>query len=187
MTALIEPWWVWLFLLVPPLTYRLGRAGFRTSLGQALGLTAWAIGCGAVEGIVVIYLRAIGAAVAGSAPHVADVARLSADPRFLLTAIPSDLVVVEVWREAATIVMLTGAAAALGRSWRERIAAFLWTFAWWDLTYYATLWLFVRWPGSVATLDVLFLIPTSWIAPVWFPIAVSLGTTLAIAARWRRA
>jgi hypothetical protein len=52
-------------------------------------------------------------------------------------------------------------------------------FAFWDIFYYAGLWLIIRWPSSLLTQDVLFLIPTPWIAPVWFPILVSL---LAIAA-----
>jgi hypothetical protein len=52
-------------------------------------------------------------------------------------------------------------------------------FAFWDIFYYACLWLVIRWPPSLLTDDVLFLVPTPWIAPVWFPILVSL---LAIAA-----
>lgn len=183
MTPLIEPWWVWLFLLVPPAAYWLGAGGLRVSVAQAVGLTAWAIAFGVVEGIVVVDLRAIGATLVGRAPHLADVIALSADARFLQHALPVDLMMVEVWREAATMVMLLGAALALGSSWRTRVAALLWTFALWDLAYYATLWLFVRWPGSFATIDVLFLIPRPWIAPVWFPIAVSAGTLVALGAR----
>jgi hypothetical protein len=62
---------------------------------------------------------------------------------------------------------------------KERWALFLWMFAFWDISYYAGLWLIIRWPPSLFTQDVLFLIPTPWMAPVWFPILVSL---LAIAA-----
>ena len=52
-------------------------------------------------------------------------------------------------------------------------------FAFWDIFYYVGLGLIIRWPPSVLMQDVLFLIPTPWIAPVWFPVLVSV---LAIAA-----
>src|SRR6266481_2867407 len=58
-------------------------------------------------------------------------------------------------------------------------AVFLWTFALWDIVYYAGLWATVRWPLSLRDPDVLFLIPVPWISPVWFPLLVS---ALALAA-----
>jgi hypothetical protein len=61
------------------------------------------------------------------------------------------------------------------------MVAFLWLFAWWDLSYYAGLWATVRWPASLTDLDVLFLIPVPWVAQIWFPLLVSLLTLLAIA------
>src|SRR5260370_215784 len=62
---------------------------------------------------------------------------------------------------------------------RGRVAVFLWTFAIWDIVYYAALWATVRWPLSLKDPDVLFLIPVPWLSPVWFPILVS---ALALAA-----
>ncbi len=50
---------------------------------------------------------------------------------------------------------------------------FLWTFAIWDVAYYATLCATIRWPSSLTDTDVLFLIPVPWISPVWFPLLVS--------------
>jgi len=84
-------------------------------------------------------------------------------------------------REAATIVMLVALALLTGQGWLEQSMIFLWAFAFWDLFYYVSLYLVIKWPPSLKTLDVLFLIPCPWIAPVWFPVSVSLTTILLIA------
>jgi hypothetical protein len=68
-----------------------------------------------------------------------------------------------------------------GSTRRDSWAAFLWAFAFWDISYYAGLWATIRWPTSLLDLDVLFLIPVPWIAQVWFPRLVSLMTMLVIA------
>jgi hypothetical protein len=57
---------------------------------------------------------------------------------------------------------------------------FLWTFAFWDLFYYFSLYILIKWPPKLTTIDVLFLIPVPWIAPVWFPIAISSLTIIVI-------
>jgi hypothetical protein len=84
-------------------------------------------------------------------------------------------------REAATIVMLVVIAWLTGGSWLEKVIFFLWTFAFWDLFYYLSLYILIKWPPTLKTIDVLFLIPVPWIAPVWFPIGVSLLTIIVIA------
>jgi hypothetical protein len=76
--------------------------------------------------------------------------------------------------------MLTMVALLAGATKLARWAAFLWAFAFWDLSYYAGLWTTIRWPTSPLDLDVLFLIPVPWIAQVWFPVMVSLFTIIAI-------
>jgi hypothetical protein len=83
----------------------------------------------------------------------------------------SDLVV-EIGREAATIVMILAVAllAVPGRT--RRIAAFLYVFGVWDLLYYLWLKLVLGWPVSWADWDILFLIPWAWLAP-WFTPAVA--------------
>lgn len=72
--------------------------------------------------------------------------------------------------------MLVAVAFLAFRSFRLRALAFLWIFAIWDLFYYVFLRLILGWPPSLGTTDVLFLIPIPWIAPVWFPVAVSSAT-----------
>jgi len=84
-------------------------------------------------------------------------------------------------REAATIIMLVVIAYLSGNSWVEKGIFFLWTFAFWDLFYYLSLYILIKWPPTLKTIDVLFLIPKPWIAPVWFPIGVSSVTIIIIA------
>jgi hypothetical protein len=75
--------------------------------------------------------------------------------------------------------MLLSVALLTSTKSRARAAVFLWTFAIWDIVYYAALWATVRWPLSLSDPDVLFLIPVPWFSPVWFPLLVS---ALALAA-----
>lgn len=99
-----------------------------------------------------------------------------------------DLATIEVGREAATLVMLAAVGWLAGRSALERLAWTAVAFGTWDILYYAWLWVFVGWPSSPGTWDLLFLIPVPWAGPVWSPVAVSLalvGLGLAAAARLR--
>jgi hypothetical protein len=56
-----------------------------------------------------------------------------------------------------------------------RFGAFLVSFGVWDIGYYVALYALLRWPPSLATMDLLFLLPPSplWYQPVWLPIAIS--------------
>jgi phosphoglycerol transferase MdoB-like AlkP superfamily enzyme len=88
---------------------------------------------------------------------------------------------IEMTREAATIIMLVVIAYLTGGSWIEKGVFFLWTFAFWDLFYYLSLYILIKWPPTLTTIDVLFLIPKPWIAPVWLPVSISGLTILVIA------
>jgi hypothetical protein len=177
------PWWVNLLGLVPIALWRWTRGRPHTvATGQLLWLAVWAVAFGAVEASVVVYLRAIYASTLGYPPTLAAVATVSnLPPTAPITALAADVMRVEAWRELATMVMLVGAAAITTRGVLNRVVAFLWAFAIWDLTYYLWLRVAVGWPASLGTLDVLFLIPQPWISAVWFPIAVS---SLTVAAIW---
>ncbi len=122
------------------------------------------------EGVVVVYLRqALGLLDSESNKETVE----KIQPRFLK---------IEMTREAATIIMLVVIAYLVGATWIERGVFFLWTFAFWDLFYYLSLYSLIKWPPKLTAIDVLFLIPKPWIAPVWFPIGVSTLTILVIAA-----
>ncbi len=121
------------------------------------------------EGVVVVYLR--------KSLGMLD----SESNKESLEKIPDRLLKIEMTREVATIVMLVVIACLVGGTWIERGVLFLWTFAFWDLFYYLSLYILIKWPPKLTTIDVLFLIPKPWIAPVWFPVGVSSLTIIIIA------
>ncbi len=131
-------------------------------------LALFGISMAHLEGVTVVYLRkAIG---------IID----SLSNRDLLKKIPKRYIFIEKTREAATILMLVTLALLVGNTWIDMAVVFLWTFAFWDLFYYLSLYLLIKWPASLATMDVLFLIPRPWIAPVWIPIGISSITIIII-------
>ena len=136
---------------------------------KLLLLAIFGIAMAHLEGVVVVYLRkALGMLDAES--NKESIEKIS--PAFLK---------IEMTREAATIIMLVIIAYLAGNTWIERGLFFLWTFAFWDLFYYLSLYILIKWPPTLKTIDVLFLIPKPWIAPVWFPIGVSSLTIIVIA------
>jgi len=187
-----EPWWVNLLLLVPALAYLSWRNRLEISWRQLLYAGLFALGFGVVEAAVVVYLRAAIGLLPGFEGTLSDVARLSAQvyqQTHSVSELPRSLLVVEVIREAATMVMLASVALVAASGRRERWAVFLWCFAIWDSMYYAGLWATVRWPQSLHDLDVLFLIPVPWMSEVWFPLLVNAMTFTAViaGALWRPA
>ncbi|HKW32228.1 MAG TPA: hypothetical protein VJN92_04440 [Candidatus Acidoferrum sp.] len=180
-----EPWWVNLLVLTPPLGYFFWKRGSGVALAPrqlaASGLFAAAFGL--VEAVVVVYLRAATGLLPGYKGTLSDVIRRSGEfyqQSQAINQFPQSLLTLEVLREAATIVMLGSVALLTAARLRSRAAVFLWTFAIWDITYYAVLWATVRWPLSLRDADVLFLIPRPWIAPVWYPLLVSALAILAV-------
>ena len=97
---------------------------------------------------------------------------------FPLAPISGHLVYIEVFREAATLVMLVCIGILAAKRFSTGFAWFIYSFAIWDIFYYVFLWLFLGWPQSLMTWDVLFLIPTTWTGPVLSPVLVSLTMIL---------
>jgi len=83
------------------------------------------------------------------------------------------LLFVELAREVAPIVVLLAMAAGLRGRRSDGAGFFMLGFGVWDIFYYVFLKVLLDWPASLATWDVLYLIPTAWVAPVWAPLAVS--------------
>ncbi len=154
-----------------------GQSGSRAFAGRAVAVLAFGIAFGYVEASVVVYLRAA--------------LGVSAEPVFPLqqaTGEASHLMAIELGRELATLVMLAGIGWAAGASRVERLAWAAVAFGAWDLAYYGWLWVFIGWPSTLATWDLLFLVPVPWVGPVWAPSAVSValvGFGLAAARRTR--
>lgn len=137
--------------------------------GRRLAVLAlFAIAMGWLEAVVVVYLRALLGVAHGSA---------APDPEELTRGIASLpwLIGTEQGREAATIVMLAAVAWLAAPRLLPRLGAFLVAFGVWDIAYYFALYALLLWPQSLATLDLLFLIPPGpwWIQPVWVPVAIS--------------
>jgi hypothetical protein len=116
-----------------------------------------------LESAVVIYLRAL------YYPEGFTVALRFIDDHILLT---------EILREAATIIMLWGIAYIAGKNFIQRFSYFLFCFAIWDLFYYVWLKVLIQWPESWFTWDILFLIPFTWLGPVLAPIICSITMIL---------
>ena len=178
-----QPWWVNLLLLVPPLAWLSWRRGVPVTVRQLVISGVFAVSFGFLEAVVVVYLRAAVGLLPGYQGTLPDVIRMSGDvyrQSQAINQIPKSLLTLEVLREAATIVMLLSVALLTAATSRARAAVFLWTFAIWDIVYYATLWATVRWPLSLRDPDVLFLIPVPWLSPVWFPLLVSALALVAV-------
>jgi hypothetical protein len=132
-----------------------------TTLMKLIMLAVFGIAMAHFEGVVVVYLR--------KALGMLD----SESNKESVEKFPKRYLYIEMTREAATIIMLVVIAYLVGNTWLEKSIFFLWTFAFWDLFYYVSLYILIKWPSSLKTIDVLFLIPKPWIAPVWFPVGVS--------------
>ncbi|HAH25853.1 MAG TPA: hypothetical protein DCL77_19200 [Prolixibacteraceae bacterium] len=126
-------------------------------------LAVFAIAMGALEAIVVVYLRQLYYPLGFNFP---------------LGFLSPQMLSVEWLREAATIVMLFYIGMIAGENPLQRFAYFLYTFAIWDIFYYAWLKVLLNWPSSFLTWDILFLIPVPWIGPVLAPIICSLTMIL---------
>lgn len=94
--------------------------------------------------------------------------------RFPLVPIEASIGMVEVFREAATIIMLLAIGILSFRKASQKFAGFIFCFAIWDLAYYLFLKVLLNWPESFFTPDILFLIPVSWVGPVIAPCIISI-------------
>lgn len=106
--------------------------------------------------------------------------------QFPLADVPSRILVIELFREVASILMLLSVAFLLGSSFIDKFAGFAYCFGVWDITYYIFLEVFEAWPSSLGTMDILFLIPPVWVGPVWAPVGVSIALIWAACSVWRR-
>ncbi|MDX2153063.1 MAG: hypothetical protein SFV54_20130 [Bryobacteraceae bacterium] len=143
-------------------------------LRAALALTLFAVAFGYVEAAVVVYLRRVyeplrQALFPGLSP--ADLFPLV--PLDKLSPQDLRLLVIELGREAATLLMLAGAGLLAARRRGQWVAGFVIAFGVWDIAFYAFLKLFLDWPASLLTWDLLFLIPVPWVGPVLAPVLVS--------------
>jgi len=81
---------------------------------------------------------------------------------------------VELWREAATLVMIAALGILAGRTWRRRAGYAAVAFGAWDIFYYVFLRLISGWPRTLLDWDILFLLPLPWWGPVLAPVSIAL-------------
>ncbi len=127
---------------------------------QLFWLMLWGIVFGYMEAAVVVYLREI---------------YYPEGFAFPLVIIQDRIMLTEVLREAATLLIIWATVCLAYKRLQSRIAAFVVLFGVWDIFYYIFLKLLLNWPESLGTWDILFLIPTPWVGPVWAPVLVSIG------------
>jgi hypothetical protein len=135
---------------------------------RLLILVLFSIALAYIESAVVVYLRVIFHPDGFAFPL----------PAFDLNPMWRRLVLTEVGREAATMVVIATSAWLFGRTASERWACALVIFATWDIFYYVWLRVLIHWPASLLDWDILFLIPVAWASPVLYPVLVSLGMLL---------
>ena len=117
-----------------------------------------------IEAAVVVYLRTIFHPEGFTFP-LTDFGITPSWKRLLLT---------EIGREAASMVLISTAAWLFGQTLQQRFAYFLAIFAVWDIFYYIWLKILINWPGSIMDWDILFLIPITWAGPLLAPVLTSL-------------
>lgn len=92
---------------------------------------------------------------------------------FPIKNIPANLAVLELFREAATVIMLVAVTGLTAKKLWERLGYFMILFGIWDIFYYIWLKITINWPVSLFESDILFLIPVPWIGPVIAPAFVA--------------
>jgi len=122
-------------------------------------LTIFSIAMGFMESAVVVYLRAL---------YYPD------GFVFPLVPLESRILLTELLRELATLIMLIMAGIIAGKNSAQRFVFFLFCFAIWDIFYYVFLYLLIGWPATLLDWDILFLLPVPWIGPVLAPCLLSL-------------
>ena len=122
-------------------------------------LIIFAVSMGFLEAIVVVYVRDL---------YYPD------GFQFPLKELPPRLIIIEWIREISTLLMLGSVAWISGKTILKRLSVFLFIFGIWDIIYYVGLKIFLDWPESLFTWDILFLIPITWVSPVLAPVLCSL-------------
>ena len=155
----------------------MAKPSYKYNLPNLLSLVIFGVAFGFVEAAVVYYLRGL---MNFHANYVISNYRILLNLGFISFVSPihsllisNRITTIEMAREIATMVMLLVVAYIAGKSRKQRIGAFLISFACWDIMYYVFLKVLDNWPSSLMTKDIYFLIPVTWVGPVIVPIVIS--------------
>jgi hypothetical protein len=122
-------------------------------------VVAFAVAMAWMEAATVFYIRAL----------VGRIEPYQAEPLPLQGPLGN----VELWREAATLVMLAAVGCLAGRTWRQRAGYAALAFGIWDVLYYVFLRPISGWPNTLLDWDILFLLPLPWWGPVLAPVSIA--------------
>ncbi|UCG66769.1 MAG: hypothetical protein JSW12_07105 [Deltaproteobacteria bacterium] len=145
--------------------------GSMKELWQWIWIVTFAIAFAWVESSAVVYLREISFGGSFSSPFFLDWenGQLFADATIRI----------ELVREIATILILVSVGWAAGKNALQKFCFFMIVFGIWDIFYYIWLWAMVRWPDSLMSWDLLFIVPLPWVAPVITPLLIALAMVVA--------
>src|SRR5262245_55744586 len=146
--------------LPPPHRAKSARRGPRSERTRWAVVMAFAIAMAWVEAASVFYIRAL----------VDRIEPYQANP----LPIHGTLGNVELWREAATLVMIATLGLLAGRTWQQRAGYAALAFGTWDIFYYVFLRIISGWPRTLLDWDILFLLPLPWWGPVLAPVSIAL-------------
>jgi hypothetical protein len=134
-----------------------------TTFKTFLIVVVFGIAFGYIEAAVVVYLRQIFYPDGFTFPLTI----------FGIDALSRRILLTEIGREVATIVLIFTGAWLSGHNRQQRFAYFMIIFAVWDIFYYVWLKVLLDWPASIMDWDILFLIPVTWASPVLYPVLIS--------------
>ena len=148
--------------------------GMESKAGYSAYLSLWVFGLsfGLTEAAVVVYLRQIGGQATGQLFPVLQHPLPAQELAFSIERL----------REGASLIVMAGPAFLFSGRIFERLLGYALVFGIWDLSYYGFLSLLADWPPSPFAYDVLFLIPTLWVAPVLCPILISSSLVVFVSA-----
>ncbi len=135
----------------------------KTTLKRFCIVVIFGIAFAYIEAAVVVYLRAIFYPAGFTFPLT----------EFGIGPLWQRLLLTEIGREAASLVLVSTAAWLFGRNLQQRFAYFTVIFTVWDIFYYVWLKILIDWPSSIMDWDILFLIPMPWASPVLAPVLIS--------------
>jgi hypothetical protein len=121
---------------------------------RLLCVSVYAVAMALLEAVVVVYIRGL---LTVTSDHVAL----------------GPYAGIEVWREAATLVMLLSVGWLAGGRAAQRWAYAAFAFGLWDIWYYIWLRVLIGWPATLLDWDILFLIPLRWWGPVLSPLLIA--------------
>lgn len=146
---------------------------------KLVALIVFGVAFGFVEAAVVYYLRTLFGLNSNFVPHVSY--KLILNLGLIAFLKPGSIVLpnaqiarAEALRELATLIMLVAISFLAGSRYRARLAAFLISFATWDVFYYVFLRFLTGWPRTLLDMDVFFLDPVPWVGPVITAIFISM-------------